>query len=454
MAAQQRHHPHEADADNRVWPRPRVAEPASDPTSDETPELTEDLTAAPDPVAAAHAHVAQHALTPDLGGRVGLELEYHLVDLADPGRRPAWERVLELAAAVGVMPSGSSVTLEPGGQVELSTPPAADAVASVAALRADQAVLRSRLGELGFGAAALGTDPARPTRRVNPHPRYDAMEEHFGALGSRASGQSMMSSTAALQVNLDAGPRSGWERRLALVRALTPVLVALSATSPYLAGRASGWHSMRQGCWNGIDRGRSDPFASGEPTAAWADYALRAPVMLVRDPGPPHPAGTMLGVTERISFADWLRGRGPVARPPGTADLDYHLTTLFPPVRPRGYVEIRCIDALPDRWTGALTSLVATLVDDPVAADGALEACAPVEGAWEVAARDGLADTAVRRAVLACLDLTLAHGPAALRPEVESLTELVAAGSSPGQEIRRRVEAVGPLAVLEEEARA
>ena len=407
-----------------------------------------------DPVATARDHVAQHALTPDSGGRVGLELEYHLVDLADPGRRPSWDRVLEVAAAVGTMPSGSSVTLEPGGQVELSTPPADDVVASVAALRADQTVLRSRLHELGFGAAALGTDPARPTRRINPHPRYDAMEEHFGALGSRASGESMMSSTAALQVNLDAGPPSGWERRVALVRSLTPVLVALSATSPYLAGRSSGWHSMRQGCWNGIDRGRSDPFASGEPTAAWADYALSAPVMLVREPGPPHAPGTMLAVTERISFADWLEGRGPVRRTPTTADLDYHLTTLFPPVRPRGYLEIRCIDALPDRWAGAVASLVATLVDDPVASELAQEVCAPVDGAWETAARDGLEDPGLRRAVEACLELAVTHGPAALRPEVEALTELVTGGSSPGQEIRRRVEAVGPLAVLEEEARA
>ena len=69
------------------------------------------------------------------------------------------------------------------------------------------------------------------------------------------------------------------------------------------------------------------------------------------------------------------------------ADLDYHLTTLFPPVRPRGYVEIRCLDALPDRWWPALAALVATLVDDPVAADEAAELCAPVADAWQTAAR-------------------------------------------------------------------
>ena len=60
------------------------------------------------------------------------------------------------------------------------------------------------------------------------------------------------------------------------------------------------------------------------------------------------------------------------------ADLDYHLTTLFPPVRPRGYVEIRCLDALPDRWWPAIAAITATLLDDPVAADVAAEPCAPV----------------------------------------------------------------------------
>ena len=72
------------------------------------------------------------------------------------------------------------------------------------------------------------------------------------------------------------------------------------------------------------------------------------------------------------------------------ADLDYHLTTLFPPVRPRGYLELRCLDALPDRWWPALAALTVTLADDPVAADAAAELCAPVADSWETAARHGL----------------------------------------------------------------
>jgi glutamate--cysteine ligase len=274
------------------------------------------------------------------------------------------------------------------------------------------------------------------------------MEQHFDALGCAGSGQAMMSATAALQVNLDAGPESGWRSRTALVRSMVPMWVAVSASSPWLGGETSGWHSMRQGTWSGIDHGRSDPVPAGDPAEAWAAYALRAPVMLVRERDHLHP------VTRRVSFEDWLRGSGPVGRPPTVADLDYHLTTLFPPVRPRGYLEIRCIDALPDRWWPAMAAITTTLVDDPVAADRAAELCEPVAEAWESAARSGLEDVTLRRAVTGCLEVAAGHCPEGLRPEVETFAELVVEGRTPSGELRERIERVGPLAVLREEADA
>ncbi len=407
------------------------------------------LTAA-DPVAAARQHLAETTLRADAGGRVGLELEHHLVDLARPGRRPTWDEVTALHEQIGAMPAGSSVTFEPGGQVELSTPPAAGLVEAVTALRTDVNALRGRLRTAGYGAAGLGSDLARAPARINPATRYRAMEQHFDALGFAGSGMEMMTATAALQVNLDAGPASGWQARVGLARTMVPMLVAASSTSPWLGGRTSGWHSMRQGTWQGIDHGRSDPVPLGDPVTAWATYALDAPVMLVRD------GDRLAPVTERIPFAQWLRGaargRPPFDRAPTTADLDYHLTTLFPPVRPRGYLELRCLDALPDRWWPALAAITVTLVDDPVAADAAADLCASVSDSWDTAARHGLHDEAVRRAVTGCVEVALRHCPPALRPEVEDYAELLDAGSSPSQELRRRIEAVGPLAVLEEEA--
>jgi len=406
------------------------------------------LLASSDPLDTARRHIAEAALADGPVGRVGLELEFHLVDLVHPARRPTWAEATRMADGIGALPSRSLVTLEPGGQIELSTPPGDDVVSAVQALRADREVLRARLREEGFGAAPLGADLARPVARINPGARYHAMEMHFDALGCAGAGKEMMSATAALQVNLDAGPADGWADRLALVRSLVPMLVAASSTSPYLGGHTSGWHSMRQGTWQGIDHGRSDPVPEGEPTEAWATYALNAPVMLV------NAGGQLRPVTSRVSFAAWLGGRAPFGRRPTMSDLDYHLTTLFPPIRPRGYVEVRCVDALPDRWWPALANLVATLLDDPVAADRAADLCAPVADAWQTAARRGLEDPLIRTAVTAGAELAASRAPAGLREEAEAFAELIASGRTPSGELRSRIERDGPLAVLEEEAYA
>ncbi len=386
------------------------------------------LVTAEDPLAFARQHVCDAALADSPGGRVGLELEFHLVDLARPERRPTWPEATALARSIGPLPSRSRVTLEPGGQIELSTPPAEDVVSSVAALRADREVLRSQLRDAGFGAAPVGADLARPVARINPSARYRAMEEHFDALGCAGSGKEMMTATAALQVNLDAGPARGWEARLALIRSMVPMLVAASSTSPYLAGTTTGWHSMRQGTWQGIDHGRSAPVPLGEPTAAWATYALDAPVMLI------HNGSELMPVTERISFAQWLRGGASFGRRPTMADLEYHLTTLFPPVRPRGYIELRCLDAAPDRWWPALAVLTVTLVDDPVAADAAAELCAPVADSWETAARHGLHDDAIRAAVIACAELAARR----CDPAVQDRDGGVRGAAPLGQQSQRR----------------
>ena len=404
---------------------------STDLLADPHTDLDVDPLAGPDPVAAATAHVAARALTPGDEHRVGLELELHLVDLARPGRRPSWTDVEVLADSLPALPHGSSITWEPGSQVELSTAPHEDVVGAVTALRADERALRAALREQGWGAAPLGADPARPVERVNPHPRYAAMERHFEACSCSGPGLSMMTATAALQVNLDAGPAVGWSARLALVRSLVPMLVAASSTSPWLGGRESGWHSMRQQTWHGIDHGRSDPIPAGEPTVAWALYALNAPVMMLRD------GLVTTAVTTRVSFAEWLRHPGALGRPATLADLDHHLTTLFPPVRPRGYVELRCVDALPDRWWPALAAMVATLVDDPVAADTAAELCEPVAGAWEAAARHGTSDPALRRAVVGCAAVAAARGPDGPAPRARGARRAAGLGSHPGRRAAR-----------------
>lgn len=403
----------------------------------------------------ARAHVASGALRPGPIGTVGLELEAHLVDLRRCDARVGWARAVAAVESLPAMPGGSSVTLEPGGQVELSTPTYGGVAAAVDALRLDRAVLREGLAQRGLGTACLGTDPARVAQRVSPGGRYAGMEAYFTGIGEGATGRAMMCSTAALQVNVDAGPASGWPARVTLASALGPVLVAMSGCSPLLAGRETGWRSTRQQVWGRLDRHRCGPLLGGDvPETEWAAYALCAPVMLVREPGDGSPRA-VTGSGGGVPFGAWAAGDVALGgRPPNVEDLDYHLTTLFPPVRLRGFLELRYLDAVPDRWWPALAAIAVALLDDTAAADTARDATEPVARSWTAAAREGLADPELARAARRCMDAAVAAAPPSLEGDVEAYAELIAAGRTPGDDVLDRARRVGALAVLEEEARA
>src|SRR5580698_11001210 len=150
----------------------------------------------------AYARSHRAALTPSVIGAVGLEIESHLVDLHSVAVRVSWNGVDPIPGEVCAAAGRSSVTLEPGGQFELSGPPAPDIQTAVTELRRDDCGARQALGELRLGVAPAGADPLRPSRRINPKPRYRAMEQHYAATGRGASAKVMMNSTAAMQVNL------------------------------------------------------------------------------------------------------------------------------------------------------------------------------------------------------------------------------------------------------------
>jgi glutamate--cysteine ligase len=191
-------------------------------------------------------HITSNCLADTAVELVGLELEAHCFDIADPMRRPGWGELCDVIKSTGDLPGGSRVTVEPGGAVELSTPPVPGVLAAVDALTADRAVLRTDFARAGLGLVLLGADPLRPPHRVNPGARYRAMEQHFAAAGTGAAGAAMMTSTASVQVNVDAGPASGWADRVRLAHALGPTMIAIAANSPLLAGSFSGWRSARQ----------------------------------------------------------------------------------------------------------------------------------------------------------------------------------------------------------------
>ena len=174
--------------------------------------------------------------------------------------------------------------------------------------------------------------------------------------------------------------------RWRLAHQLGPVLVAAFAASPLRAGAATGWCSTRQRIWGVVEPGRTRSALglAADPVEAWARYIMAARVMLLTGPD-----GACLPVRHSSTFGDWVGGRGPVARHPTEADLAYHATTLFPPVRPRGWLEIRYLDALPAALWQVPVAVVAALLDDPGAADAALDVTAPVTSHWARAARLG-----------------------------------------------------------------
>ena len=339
--------------------------------------------------------------------------------------------------------SGSSLTVEPGGQLELSSAPAATLGELLEETGRDLAALRDAAAAVGLELCGYGLDPLRPPRRLLDLPRYAAMEKFFDREGPW--GRQMMCGTASVQVCLDSGDEgtgeSGYRSRWRLLHAIGPVLVAAFANSPIRGGQPTGWRSARQQVWSNMDPGRTrapEPLADGDPRDAWAAYALDASLMCVREPG-----SEDWSAPPGLTFRDWVRGGGPgTLRAPTEEDLDYHLSTLFPPVRPRGHMELRMIDAQPgDGWI-VPAAVASALAGDERAADAAMAAAEPVwagneqgpcprsdaRDPWLRAARSGPADRDISRASRQCFEaadaaLGRAGAPAPIRRAVADFTE-------------------------------
>jgi glutamate--cysteine ligase len=344
---------------------------------------------------------------------LGAELEWIVHHEEDP-RRPLDAQ--RLAAALGShapptlvpdspaqpLPTGSPLTVEPGGQVEISALPQPTLAELLRTVTADLAYLTELLGSAGLVLGDQATDRHRPANRILDTPRYTAMEHVFEPIGPH--GITMMTRTAGLQVCLDVGEAAAMPARWAAVTALGPVLVALFANSPELDGRATGWASARMRAVLGTDPARSLPSAIvADPAADWARRVLDTPLLCVRGPG------------ERwttpcdLTFADWLAGGLPT--PPTTDDLDYHLSTLFPPVRPHGYLEVRYLDAQAGGSWVTPVALLAALMSTKDTTEAVVEACLPVADRWLPAARDGLADPPLAAAARTVVELGAAALP-------------------------------------------
>lgn len=338
---------------------------------------------------------------------LGVELEWLL---ARPAGRPPLD-LDTLASALGPhapvtvdphspalpLPAGSLVTVEPGGQVELASPPLPDLGSLFEHVESDIVALHTRLRRHALYPRTTAADAHQPPRRILSIPRYCAMEAAFDRFGPY--GRSMMCSTAAVQPCVDLGERADLSARWSLLHAVGPVLVAAFANSPMLHGRRTGWKSSRLACWWALDPSRTAPpdLSISDPARGYAERVMQAQLLCLRrgEEAWDAPSG--------VSFADWVAGALP--EPPTTDDLDLHLSTMFPPVRPHGHLEVRYLDAQPGAEWVVPVAVLAALLSNPVAGDAALEACQPVAERWSGAAQLGLEDPALARAAAAVFSL-------------------------------------------------
>ncbi|MGO4204155.1 ergothioneine biosynthesis glutamate--cysteine ligase EgtA [Rhodococcus sp. TAF43] len=351
---------------------------------------------------------------------IGAELEWLTAHHSPAPTRPG---LAAIAAALGPhaprslvpdspalpLPAGSLVTVEPGGQIELSSAPRDSAFALCEALASDERVLRHLLARRSIAAHSDAADARRAAHRLLQLPRYRAMEERFEDIGP--FGKLMMCNTAAVQVSVDAGADvDEVARRWNLLHAVGPALLAAFACSPRLCGIPPGdWASQRMRTWLELDPPRTTGTADVtlDPVGDYARWVLDVPLLCVIRDGPCWTAPP--GAT----FADWIDGGldDELGRRPTHADLDYHLTTVFPPVRAVGHLEVRYFDAQPgDQWRFPIAAIEA-LSTSPDAALAAVGVGTTTRGRWSDAARFGLGDGELRTAAGDLLELAAEYAP-------------------------------------------
>ena len=299
--------------------------------------------------------------------------------------RFGWTPVREGDNIIGMTRDGANISLEPGGQFELSG-------AAVETVHQTDAETRLHLDEvaeiagplgirfMGIGAAPDWTHAQMP---VMPKGRYRLMTDYMGRVGTH--GTQMMYRTCTVQVNLDYASEADMVKKLRVALALQPVATALFASSPFFDGKLNGHKSWRSRIWRGLDDSRTGMlpfvFEDGMGFQRYVDWVLDVPMYFVyRD-------GRYINALGQ-SFRDFLKGQLPAlpGETPTLSDWADHMTTVFPEARVKKYIEMRGADcgdvahlaALPAFWVGLMYD------------QGALDAAWDLVKGFDAETREGL----------------------------------------------------------------
>jgi glutamate--cysteine ligase len=284
--------------------------------------------------------------------------------------RFGWKPVVENGNPIALSLGTGSISLEPGGQFELSGAPLETMHQTCNEVHTHLAQVKEVASELGVGFLGIGFNPKWRRDDVSwmPKGRYRIMRAYMPKRGKL--GLDMMLRTCTVQVNLDYGSEADMVRKFRVALALQPIATALFANSPFVEGKPTGYLSYRSHVWEDTDPDRCGmlPFVfdDGMGFERYVDYALEVPMYFVyRD-------GTFIDASGQ-SFRDFMKGKLPAlpGEVPTMSDWSDHLTTLFPEVRLKKFLEMRGADAGPWEELCALPSLWVGLLYDGSSLDAA-----------------------------------------------------------------------------------
>lgn len=343
----------------------------------------------------------KETLTPvPYGGDVGIQAL-----LERFGGETGWEPIFDAGNVIGLSNprGGGAISIEPGGQFELSGAPVADVHQTARELRAHLEALTCAADPLGIGFLELGMSPkwAREETPLMPKSRYRIMHGYMPKVGTL--GRDMMLRTATVQVNVDFSSEADMVRKMRVCLALQPVATALFANSPFTDGRPNGFLSRRSEIWRDTDPDRTgmfpQAFEDGFGYETYVEWLLGVPMYFVK-------RGETYHDVSGASFSDLMQGR--LKQLPGeratASDWANHASTVFPEVRLKRFLEMRGADVGRPAMIAAKSALWAGLLYDESALDAAWDL---VKG-WDTQDREcaragaprlGLAATVGRRSL-------------------------------------------------------
>src|SRR6202521_609925 len=311
-----------------------------------------------------------------------------------------WEPIMEGPNIIGLsdVTGGCAISLEPGGQFELSGAPVATIHRTCSELMAHLAQVRQVAEPLGIGFLGLGMTPdwSRAEVPMMPKGRYRIMTAYMPKVGGH--GLDMMYRTCTVQANLDYSSESDMVKKLRVSLALQPVATAMFANSPFTEGKPNGFLSFRSEIWRDTDPDRSGmlpwAFEPGMGYERWVDYALDVPMYFVK-------RGDRYIDVAGSSFRDLMNGTLPQL--PGeratVSDWANHISTIFPEVRLKRYLEMRGADGGPLRRLPAFSAYWVGLLYDQACLDASWD----IVKAWTAEERQTLRDAVPRLAFAATI---------------------------------------------------